>query len=136
MKDGQNCCEAVLLAASALWDLDLAGDTLAAAKFFQLGMGSGCTCGALVGMVMVCGILEQKKPHPLGDKLPGHIYERFKKEFGSTCCRVIRKQRPVWRKMDKTACIELTSRAAAMLAEEWEEILDGEGRNLCHYSDT
>ena len=78
MKDGSNCCEAVLAAANSVWNLNFDEDTMAAASFFGKGMGSGCTCGALVGMVMVSGILERRVGHPLGRDMPKRLHEVFK----------------------------------------------------------
>jgi len=137
MKKGGNCCEAVLAAANAVWGLNLDEDVLASAVFFEEGMNSGCTCGALVGMIMVSGILHKKRSHPLGEMLPKRLHDRFKEEFGSTCCRVILNRRPILQKMrSKAACIALTSRAAAMLAEEWEGMGDDQKTGICNNSNT
>ncbi len=132
MKNGQNCCEAVLLACNEVLNLDLAPETIAAARFFREGMDSGCACGALVGIIMVSGILHGKNPHPRGSKLPAHLYGLFKKEFGSACCRIIKKERPVWQQLGRGACIDLTIRAVSMLMKEWEEIIGAEGRDFCN----
>lgn len=100
-------------------------------------MNSGCTCGALIGMIMASGIMHKKSGHPLGRKLPRHLHDRFKEEFGSTCCRVIQSKRPLLQKMrSKAACIALTSRAAAMLVEEWEGTRDGQNTGVCYNSDS
>lgn len=120
MEEGRNCCEAVLAAANSVWNLDLDQDIMASALFFEEGMGRGCTCGALVGMVIVSGIMERRFGHSLGRNLPKKLHDRFKEEFGSTCCRVIVKKRSLRQRLKgKAACIELTSRAAALLIEEW-----------------
>lgn len=137
MKKGSNCCEAVLMAANSVWNLNLDGDMLASAAFFEEGMGSGCTCGALIGIVMASGILHHKRSHPLGRNLPKRLHDRFKEEFGSTCCRVIQSNRPLLEKIrSKAACIDLTSRAAVMLVEEWEGIGDDQSAGVCNNSDS
>ncbi len=120
MENGSNCCEAMLTAASHVWQLPLAEDTKAAAALFGEGMQSGCTCGALVGLIMASGIRSKQLTHPLGKQLPAHLNQRFKQEFGATCCRVIKQKRPVWQRLGREACIELTAQTAAMLIEEWE----------------
>lgn len=122
MEHDHNCCEAVLMAAQAALHLPFAEDTMAAASMFGKGMGSGCSCGALVGMVMASGILNQRMAHPRADELPQLINQKFKQAFGSTCCRVIRKNRPVWQRIGWQECIQLTTRAAEMLLEEWENV--------------
>ena len=126
MEEGNNCCEAVLLACNEVWDLGLAEDTLAATGFFGRGMGSGCTCGALAGIIMAAGILHQRHSRMLDDRFPARLHARFVNEFGSACCRVIRKERPLWRKRHKQACIDLTSWAVTMLIEEWEDASNAE----------
>jgi len=124
MKSGHNCCQAVLLAASKVWDLPMGDDMLAAASLFGNGMGSGCTCGALTGMEMAAGMMNRIHQHPAGAKLPQYLHDQFKREFGSTCCRVIKKKRSAIEKIGNKACIDLTSRAAEILVTEWERVLD------------
>ncbi len=120
MKSGNNCCQSVLLAAKKVWDLPIGEDMLAAASLFAEGMSSGCTCGALTGMVMAAGIMDKSHPHPAGSKLPQQLHNQFKQEFGSTCCRVIRKKRTPIEKIGNKGCIDLTSRTAEILFAQWE----------------
>lgn len=124
-----NCCEAVLLAANEIWHLDLAPDTLATGALFREGMGSGCSCGALVGLMMVSGILSRRYSHPLGQKLGAFLHGRFKEEFGSSCCRVIRQKRPLRERLGRKGCLDLTARTAALMVEIWEEVTSNAGRN-------
>jgi len=126
MKSGNNCCQAVLLAASQVWEIPLGDDMMAAASLFGGGMGSGCTCGALAGIIMAAGIMDKYHPHPSGVKLAQQLHDLFKKEFGSTCCRVIRKKRSVIENIGKKACIDLTGRTVEILIAEWEGILNAE----------
>ncbi|MDN5326460.1 MAG: hypothetical protein PWP41_1156 [Moorella sp. (in: firmicutes)] len=129
MARGHNCCEAVLLAADEIWHLNLAPDTMAAGALFREGMGSGCSCGALIGLVMVSGILFQRYGHPLGPRLSPYLYDRFKQEFGSSCCRVICKQRPLWGRVGKKACRDLTARTATLMVEIWGETVNRARKN-------
>lgn len=124
MKSGNNCCQSVLLAARKVWDIPIGDDMLAAAGLFGEGMGSGCTCGALTGMIMAAGIMNKYHPHPNGSKLASQLHDQFKQEFGATCCRVIKKKRSVIQRIGNKACIELTAKTAEILFAGWEECAD------------
>jgi len=126
MKSGHNCCQAVLLAASQVWAIPLGEETLAAASQFSGGMGSGCACGALVGMMMAAGIMNNYHPHPAGKQLPQQLHDQFKQVHGSTCCRVIRKKHSVIEKIGNKACMDLTSRTTRILVSAWEGVYDAE----------
>jgi C_GCAxxG_C_C family probable redox protein len=119
MSRGHNCCEAILIAADRIWNLNLSFDTLAAGKLFKNGMGSGCTCGALVGLLMVSGILSQRYPHPQGKRLSSYLVTRFKEQFGSPCCREIRRQRTLSERIGNRGCKQLTGSTAALMVEVW-----------------
>ena len=134
MKQGKNCCEAVVRAADTVWDLKLAPEAIEVTSLFKGGMGSGCTCGALVGMVMVSGILKNRYGHPLKDKLAADLTSRFRAEFGSTCCRVICKQRPLWEKIGRKGCIVLTAKTAGILEEVWADVQQSANQNRSDYT--
>jgi len=125
MKSGNNCCQSVLLAAGKVWNIPIGDDILAAANMFGGGMGSGCTCGALAGMVMAAGIRQQYDEHPRGSKLVQDLHDQFKQEFGATCCRAIKKKRSVLDRIGNRACVELTGQTAALLVRQWERIDNG-----------
>jgi len=125
MKSGKNCCQSVLLAAGKVWNIPIGDDILAAANQFGEGMGSGCTCGALAGMVMAVGIRQQYDEHPRGSKLVKELHDQFKHEFGATCCRAIKKKRSVLDRIGNRACVELTGKTAALLVKQWERIDNG-----------
>jgi len=124
MKCGKNCCQAVIIAASQVFDIPVQPDAMAAASMFGGGMGSGCSCGALTGMIMASGLFEQYAQHPLGNRLSQELHDQFKQQFGATCCRVIKSRRNALANIGNRACIELTSQAAELLIKEWEGILD------------
>ena len=134
MVKGKNCCEAVVRAANKVWDLKLAPEAIEVTSLFKEGMDSGCTCGALVGMVMISGILENRYGHPLKDKLATDLTSRFRIEFGSTCCRVICKRRSIWEKIGRKECIVLTAKTAGILEEVWADVYKNTDQNLCNYS--
>lgn len=130
MNKGHNCCQAVLMSANSALKLNLSQDTLNAAVFFGKGMESGCACGALVGMVMASGIIRTKLDLPEDKQLPSRLHKLFLQQFKSTCCRVIRKNQPLIQSLGNQACIDLTSRAAAMLVQEWEALLSAANKDL------
>lgn len=125
MKNGNNCCQAVLLAASEVWDRPLSREVLAAAAMFGGGMGSGCTCGALTGMMMATGLREPDLDPTQAREIASRLHDSFKNEFGATCCRVIRKKQGMISQVGNRACIELTGRAAQLLNVEWEAMTGG-----------
>ena len=124
MKNGQNCCQAVIIASGQVFNIPVSEEMIDSASLFGSGMGSGCSCGALVGMVMISGVLQKYAEHPLGAKLSSKLHDDFKARFGSTCCRAIRKRRNAVQNIGNRACIDLTSQAAAMLVKEWEGWFD------------
>lgn len=124
MKSGSNCCQSILVAASQVWGIPLEDDVLAAAALFGGGMGSGCTCGALAGMVMASGIMNRYHHHPAGSNLSRQLHDKFREEFGAVCCRVIKKKRSAIQQIGNRACVDLTGKAASLLIAEWEGVLD------------
>lgn len=136
MNTGHNCCEAVLMAANRIWNLGLSEDVMNAGLLFEEGMGSGCSCGALVGLVMVSGVLSRRYSHPLGEKLAPHLHEMFKGQFGSPCCRVICRNRPWLEKISKKGCKKLTGTTASLMVKVWEEVIRGGKQDLRNNTDT
>lgn len=92
---------------------------MAAAGLFREGMGAGCTCGALVGMVMASGILQNKLGLPMDEKFAAKLHQRFKQEFKSSCCAVLRKNHSLVDRIGQRGRIRITSKAASMLVEAW-----------------
>lgn len=119
MRAGFNCCQAVLLACGEVYELTLPPELLSAAKLFGGGMRSGCVCGALTGLVMAAGLLQEKQPHKLADDLAAHLHRRFQEEFDTACCRELRKNMPLWKRTGNKGCRELTGKAARILCELW-----------------
>lgn len=125
LKQGHNCCQAVMYAAGHLLEVELSDDVLTAGSLFAHGMDRGCVCGALVGMVMFSGIMEKRYGRPSGVELPARLEEEFIKNFGSTCCRSIRKSRNPILNIGNRACLKLTEQAAEMLVAVWEVQVHG-----------
>lgn len=135
MKKGRNCCQAVLLAAKEVWGIPVDENILAAAALMGGGMGAGCVCGALSGIIMASGIRQHYQAHPAGNNLPVILHDAFKNEFGVTCCRAIKNKRTMAEKIRRRGCIQLTERAAAIMVEEWEKG-NNANEDFCNSTDT
>lgn len=114
-RQGLNCCESVIKATMETMDLPLPENTYLMGKFFRRGVaGSGCICGALAGGMMMLGYLT-------GDSKNKDLAEVFRQgfvnQFGSTCCRVIRKSQSLSGRFWSKECREITRFSAAQLQE-------------------
>lgn len=136
MNEGYNCCEAVLLTAEEIWKLQLPEEILAAGSLFAEGMGSGCCCGALVGLMMVSGILSKTYLHPRGKALAVYLHDAFKERFGSTCCRVICSKRTPLGRIGKRACKELTGDTAQLMVEVWDDLIQSAQQDIRDHTDS
>ena len=92
---GFNCAQAVALSNLELLGGQTAGVVQLAAGLGH-GMNAGCTCGALSGGVLAIGSMlagEQAKGFDKQVvKASAELHRRFVQEFGSTCCRTLRKK--------------------------------------------
>jgi C_GCAxxG_C_C family probable redox protein len=122
MAECDNCAESVVQAVLEVLEVPVSPEVLETTRFLREGMGSGCACGALVGAVMVSGILAARKPHPLGENLPKLIVKHFRESFGASCCAVIKSKRPLLQRFSRKPCVDLTVATAAWVAELWEEV--------------
>jgi C_GCAxxG_C_C family probable redox protein len=135
MGKGFNCCEAMLLTAKEVWGLQLPEETFAAAALFTEGMGGGCCCGALVGLMMISGILSKEYSHPKGRDLAPYLHDTFKERFGSTCCRVICSRRKPLERIGKRGCKELTGVTAQLMVEVWDDVILGKKQDIRDHTD-
>jgi len=94
-REGQFLCsEAVLYVTNELTGSKLPPEIVKLASGLPVGIGSsGCVCGALSGGVLALG-LTFGRTNPGADNSAMFIaakklHDLFKKEFGSTCCRVL-----------------------------------------------
>ncbi|MTI79558.1 MAG: C_GCAxxG_C_C family protein [Firmicutes bacterium] len=114
---GFNCAQAV-----ALSNLEyLGGQTngvIQLAAGFGHGMNAGCTCGALSGGVLAIGsLLADEKTKGFDKqvvKATSELQQRFINEFGSTCCRTLRKKLSLFK---NTRCKHITAITAAITME-------------------
>lgn len=93
-KSGYHCSEAVLLAFEKYTDNEYSDQMKKGMSAFVEGVGgSGCICGALTGGVFVLstmgGRLSPDESTKKLEKVVAKLHDGFKKQFKSTCCRVI-----------------------------------------------
>lgn len=116
---GYNCCESVIKASVEIFELPLPEDIHLMGKFFQRGLGgAGCVCGALAGGMMMLGYITGKEKKGLSQA--EEFRTGFIEKFGSSCCRVIRKKRPVIERFRSKECKMITG----FTAEKLQEVLN------------
>jgi C_GCAxxG_C_C family probable redox protein len=115
-----NCAESTFLALNEVLSGELEPE-IAARIATGLGGGlgaSGGTCGALTGCVLAIGLLADCDPEKLRKKtiypLASDLQERFREQFGSSCCKELIRDKGDER---RAYCRSLTSTAAALCAE-------------------
>lgn len=114
---GLNCAQAV-----ALSNLELLGGRTEGirrmAAGFGHGMNAGCTCGALSGGVLAMGCLLSDEQAKGFDKqvvdATAELHRRFVQEFGSTCCRTLRKKLSLFK---NARCKHITAVTALITLE-------------------
>ncbi len=95
-RNGYNCAEALFLTLREYVAPELSEDMVKLVTPLGGGVGrSGCLCGSLSGAVIIVGAVKGRTS-PEGSRrgsydLAGEFHNRFKQEFGSTCCRVLNK---------------------------------------------
>ena len=117
------CSGAVLVALNQALGGDLTRDLairLAAGLGDGMG-GSGCLCGGLNGGALAIGLfLGTGRLSPGGDKMVLEatrvLHNRFKSAFGSTCCRILKKNDARQSAGDDQNCILRTAKAAEISA--------------------
>lgn len=132
---GYNCCQSVLLAANDTWDLRISPDLITAGRFLEHGMGSGSTCGALVGAQMALGILNERMRTILTNKSAHQLYEEFFKTFESCQCRELRKKQSFADRIGYKGCKRITLVTGGILYELWEKMNGKEYPGIGYYSD-
>lgn len=122
-EEGQNCCQSILLAANDTWQLEIEPSLISSAGFFfRHGMGSGSTCGALIGAQLALGILNERYETKLKIKSAGTLYHEFVSTFGSSDCKDLRKGQGLLDKLGSKGCKTITLTAAGILYGFWERI--------------
>ena len=112
---GFACSESVIATLRDALDLDIPDSAIA--------MSSGCLCGAVAGGTMCIGFLYVRSTP--GDpkinrcfELTKEFHDKFKKEFGAACCRVLIKDYPDRNSPErKCHCIEMVKFTVVTVAE-------------------
>ncbi len=121
---GFACSESVIAAIRDAFDLNIPDSAIAMSSGFPWGLGgAGCLCGAVAGGAMCIGFLYGRTTP--GDpkinrcfELTNEFHDKFKKEFGTTCCRVLIKNYPDKNSQErKCHCIRMVRFAVAAVAE-------------------
>ena len=124
-KDGYNCSEAVLRAATDVLGVPVDEQALRMATGFGGGLGhAGCVCGALAASVMSLGLLkgrtEATQSREEAYELSKEFHRRFQEKFGATCCRVLNPH-PFETREHLVNCVKITGNTAKLLLEFLEE---------------
>jgi C_GCAxxG_C_C family probable redox protein len=99
-RDGYNCAESLFLTFMEYTDSKASPELVRLATPFGGGLGhSGCSCGALTGAVLVIGLFKGRittaESKKIAYELSSEYHNRFKREFGATCCRTLRQMNSI-----------------------------------------
>ncbi len=88
---------------------------------FSIGIGGGgCLCGALSGGIMATGLFlgngDAYRYRKRSRRFARLLHDRFKQQFGSTCCRVLCRKVKHDRRMHFQHCADMTADTAVMVA--------------------
>lgn len=120
------CSEAVIKTINELLNKPFPPEIVKLASAFPVGMGKAqCLCGAISGGQMALGMVYGRvEGEPMSDKMfdiAKALHDYVKKEYGSTCCRVITRE---WQGDNfkspgrKEHCIAITGAVARWIAEQ------------------
>lgn len=116
---GYNCAESIFLAFRSVAAPELSEEMVRMATPFGGGLGrSGCLCGALSGAVMMLGAARGRTspetPRKESYELSNEYHNIFKANFGSTCCRVLVKEK-FGTKEQGERCYKIITESAELL---------------------
>lgn len=118
---GANCAESVLYAVPEALGDDALRLPEALGTGWTAGIGdSGCLCGALAASVLLVGAqTESQAGAPAAKRArsveaAGELRSAFKDEFGSTCCRVLRRGMKSATPECRAHCAAITARTAEL----------------------
>lgn len=113
------CSEAVFAVVNDYLGQPLPPEAVRITSGFPVGIGcAGCTCGALNGAIIALGLKYGRTgPKENNEKimsLSKELHDEFKKQFGSTCCRVLIKDLEFGSPAHLEHCINVTGEATKM----------------------
>lgn len=120
-KSGYYCSEAIVRAFEDVTGVIFSDDFKKAMTILGDGIcGSGCLCGAVSSAIMIIGFftgrLSAKESDKASQKLGNYFMSEFKKQYGTTCCRALRKKGEIVLGIGKYKhCPEITAFSARLL---------------------
>lgn len=129
-REGYNCAEAIFLTFRPQVAPELDENVVKMVTGFGGGLGqAGCTCGALIGSVMILNLIKgrtsKEEDRQAAYDTARKFHDIFKDNFNSTCCRVLNKN-PFGSKEHMKTCLKITGTTAKLLTEfmQEEKLLD------------
>jgi C_GCAxxG_C_C family probable redox protein len=116
---GRNCCQAVMLGGSEALGIEIPALLIESLSGAGGGLGlSGCLCGALLGGTLLLGLKKnEERNRRKVVKLTNRLHETFRQNFGSTCCRVLRKGLSFNDPKLKIHCRQITAETTRLAVE-------------------
>lgn len=112
-REGNNCAQSVLY---SFQNDPRFGTSLTLMNGASLGSGvagSGCMCGVLSGSIMLINAyastlgLESGATQKLAEELTTTLLNKFKADYGSTCCRVIKRNQNLDSREARSGCTDM-----------------------------
>jgi len=117
---GFACSESIIYSIKKNFDVTIPEDAIAMSSGFPWGLGSGCICGALAGGTMSLGyFFGRRNPGESQDKIfetTKKLHHEFKKNHGSTCCRILTKNYEATSPKRKQHCTSIVGSTASYTA--------------------
>ncbi|MDF2484571.1 MAG: GCAxxG family protein, partial [Herbinix sp.] len=108
------CSEAIVKTVKDEFDFPISDEIVAMASGFPVGMGgSGCTCGAISGGIMVLGLFfGRTEPKDVkvnkAMELSKELHDLFRTRHKTLCCRVLTKNMTLGSPEHMEQCINFT----------------------------
>lgn len=115
------CSEAVLKVLKDSFEAPYGDEVIKLASGFPVGMGNGCTCGAVNGGVMAIGMFFGRDKAGASEvkksmQLTKELQEEFTKKRKVCCCKVLTKGMEIGKKEHIKHCVEITGELTEMTA--------------------
>nr|WP_307776496.1 C-GCAxxG-C-C family (seleno)protein [uncultured Cetobacterium sp.] len=116
------CSEAVLKTLKDAFNAPYGDDIIKLSSGFPVGMGNGCTCGAVNGGVMAIGMFfgrDEAKSSKVKKsmELTKELQEKFTAKRKVCCCKVLTKGMELGTKQHISHCVEITGELTEMTGE-------------------
>lgn len=116
------CSEAVLKTIKDGFDAPYGDEIIKLASGFPVGMGNGCTCGAINGAVMAIGMFfgrDKAKGNEVKKamKLTKELQVKFTKKRKVCCCKILTKGMFLGSSKHMKHCVEITGEITELVAQ-------------------